>query len=43
MVETNSLLANLQNEKDWAKSAVFTDKQAMITSHNLTLLPDELK
>ncbi len=43
MVEANSLLANLQKEKDWNMSAVFTDKQVLLTTHKLALLPDELK
>lgn len=33
MVETNSLLTNLQNEKDWNKSAIFTEKEVVLTSH----------
>jgi hypothetical protein len=43
MVETNQLLTKLQSEKDWNMSAVFTDKEALLTTNKLSLLPDELK
>ena len=45
MVEssTQELLQKLQAEKDWHKSAIFTDKFEIITAHKCPLLPDELK
>lgn len=43
MVEINQLLTNLQAQKDWAKAAVFTDKEVLLTTHNLPILPNELK
>lgn len=43
MVESNTLLANLQKEKDWNMSCVFTDKEVLLTTNKLALLPDELK
>jgi hypothetical protein len=46
MVESSNsseLLAKLQSEKDWHKSAVFTDKGDIITTNKCTLLPDEIK
>lgn len=45
MVESSSteLLQKLQAEKDWHKSAIFTDKFEVITTSKCTLLPDEIK
>jgi hypothetical protein len=37
------LLTKLQAEKDWHKSAVFTDKEQIITANNCNLQPDEVK
>ena len=37
------LLAKLQAEKDWNKSAIFTDKEQIIVTNKCTLLPDEIK
>ena len=37
------LLAKLQGEKDWHKSAVFTDKGQVLAAYKATLLPDEVK
>jgi hypothetical protein len=45
MVESSGqeLLTKLQAEKDWHKSAIFTDKCEIITSNKCTLLPEEIK
>ena len=37
------LLALLQAQKDWHKSAIFTDKGEIITANKCTLLPEEIK
>ncbi len=44
-METNAqeLLTKLQAEKDWYKSAIFTDKEKIITSNQCELLADEIK
>ena len=41
--DSQDLLAKLQGEKDWHKSAIFTDKEEMITTNKAELLPDEIK
>lgn len=33
----------LISEKDWNKSAIFTDKEQIIASNKCDLLPDEIK
>ena len=48
MVESSStsvaeLLQRLQQEKDWHKSAIFTDRGQIIAANKATLLPDEIK
>ena len=45
MVESSAqeLLSKLQGEKDWHKSAIFTDKGDTITQNKCTLLPEEIK
>ena len=45
MVEqpAQELLQKLQSEKDWHRSAIFTDKGEIITTHKATLLPEEIK
>ena len=43
MVDSNPQLAQLQAEKDWHMSAVFTDKGTVLVSNKCTLLPDEIK
>ena len=48
MVESQStpvseLLAKLQQEKDWHRSAIFTDKGTVLVQNKCTLLPDEIK
>ena len=45
MVEASNsgLLEQLQNEKDWNMSAVFTDKETVLVANKMTLLPDEIK
>ena len=48
MVEASALsqqelLAKLQAEKDWHRSAVFSDKGNIIAANKCTLLPDEIK
>ena len=48
MVESQStpvteLLSKLQQEKDWHRSAIFTDKGAVLVQNKCTLLPDEIK
>ena len=47
MVESSlnaaELLQKLQQEKDWQRSAIFTDKGEIITANKCTLLPDEIK
>jgi hypothetical protein len=43
MVDSNPLLAQLQAEKDWHMSAVFTDKGTVLVNNKCTLLPDEIK
>jgi hypothetical protein len=45
MVESSAqeLLSKLQQEKDWHRSAIFTDKGEVITGNKCTLLPDEIK
>ena len=45
MVESSGqeLLPKLQTEKDWHKSAIFTDKGEMIATNKCTLLPEEIK
>jgi len=43
MVDGNPLLPLLQAEKDWNMSAVFTDKQTVITNNKCNLLPEEIK
>ena len=45
MVESSAqeLLSKLQGEKDWHKSAIFTDKGDQITQNKCTLLPEEIK
>ena len=37
------LLQKLKGEKDWHKSAIFSDKGEMIAANKCTLLPDEVK
>ena len=37
------LLTKLQSEKDWHKSAIFTDKGEILQANKCTLLPDEIK
>ena len=45
MVESSAqeLLTKLQAEKDWHRSAIFTDKADVITANKCNLLPDEIK
>ena len=48
MVESSAtsiadLLQRLQTEKDWHKSAIFTDRGQVIATNKATLLPDEIK
>ena len=45
MVESSNsgLLEQLQAEKDWNMSGVFTDKETVLAANKLTLLPDEIK
>ena len=45
MVESVSadFLKKLQGEKDWHRSAIFTDKGEVIVANKCTLLPDEVK
>ena len=45
MVESKSdeLLKKLQGEKDWNRSAIFTDKGEVIVANKCTLLPEEIK
>ena len=45
MVEstTQELQTRLQAEKDWHRSAIFTDKGELITSHKCSLLPEEIR
>ena len=45
MVESSAqeLLQKLQTEKDWHRSAIFTDKSETLASNKCTLLPDEIK
>ena len=46
MVETtnnNDLLVKLQAEGDWNMTAVFNDKQTMITQNKCTLGKDEIE
>ncbi len=39
----SDLLTKLQGEKDWHRSAIFTDNGEVITANKCTLLPDEIK
>lgn len=45
MVESSAqeLQTKLQAEKDWHKSAIFTDKGEIVTANKCTLLPEEVK
>ena len=45
MVESSSqeILKKLQGEKDWHKSAIFTDKGEVIVTNKAVLQPDEIK
>ena len=42
-VNATELLQKLQGEKDWQKSAIFTDKSEVITANKCPLLLDEIK
>ena len=37
------VLAKLQKEGDWNKSAIFTDTEEIITENQCKVLPDEIK
>ena len=39
----SDLLTKLQGEKDWHRSAIFTDAGETIATNKATLLPDEIK
>ena len=39
----SDLVTRLLSEKDWHKSAIFTDKGSMVASNKCALLPDEIK
>ena len=39
----SELLAKLQAESDWNMTAVFTDKESIITTNKCTILEDEIK
>ena len=48
MVESRALTSQeivqrLQQEKDWHRSAVFTDKGQVLAANKCSLLPDEIK
>jgi hypothetical protein len=45
MVEAGNagLSALLAAEKDWARSAIFTDTKEIVASHDCNILPDELE
>ena len=42
-VSNQELLSKLQAEKDWHRSAIFTDKGQNIAANKATLLPEEVK
>ena len=39
----SDLLTKLQGEKDWHRSAIFTESGEIITTNKCTLLPEEIK
>lgn len=41
--QVQELVTKLQAEKDWHKSAIFTDKGEVLASIKASLLPDEIK
>ena len=43
MTSVADLLSRLQQEKDWHKSAIFTDKSQILVANKAVLLPDEVK
>jgi hypothetical protein len=43
MVEATGLVSNLQKEKDWNFSCIFTDTEKIIATNKCNVLPDEIK